>query len=98
MQRQVKEAALRGEQEPARRDGVDVVHGAGQQQTCETCAPLDQMRWEQGDVAPASTISKAALPDWPIHPNCRCEALLIDPEDEFWNETERTVQQHLQSC
>ena len=52
--------------------------------TCETCAPLDQSRWEQGD---------SSRPDWPIHPNCRCEALLIDPEDEFWNETERTVQQ-----
>ena len=40
--------------------------------------------WDQGD---------SSRPDWPIHPNCRCEALLIDPEDEFWNQTERTVQQ-----
>ena len=36
--------------------------------TCETCAPLDQMRWDQGDNS---------RPDWPIHPNCRCESLLL---------------------
>lgn len=52
--------------------------------TCETCAPLDQKRWPQGDKG---------RPTWPLHPNCRCQAMLIDPEDKFWDQTEVTAQQ-----
>nr|BAR36037.1 phage head morphogenesis protein, SPP1 gp7 family (phageSPP1_gp7) [uncultured Mediterranean phage uvMED] len=52
--------------------------------TCETCAPLDGRRWDENDNS---------RPDWPLHPNCRCQALLIDPEDEFWNGGEATAQQ-----
>ena len=82
MQRQVKEELY--EQNKSQLGGmVWMWSTALDSKTCETCAPLDQQRWEQGEKRP----------DWPIHPNCRCEALLIDPEDEFWNETERTVQQ-----
>jgi len=29
----------------------------------------------------------------PIHVNCRCQLLLIDPEDEFWQDDKRTGQQ-----
>ena len=83
MQRQVKEELY--EQNKSQLGGmVWMWSTALDSKTCATCAPLDQQRWEQGD---------SSRPDWPIHPNCRCEALLIDPEDEFWNETERTVQQ-----
>ena len=83
MQRQIKEELY--EQNKSQLGGmVWMWSTALDSKTCETCAPLDQQRWDQGD---------SSRPQWPIHPNCRCEALLIDPEDEFWNETERTVQQ-----
>ena len=83
MQRQVKEELY--EQNKSQLGGMVWMWSVAlDSKTCETCAPLDQMRWEQGDPS---------RPQWPIHPNCRCEALLIDPEDEFWNETERTAQQ-----
>ena len=83
MQRQVKEQLY--EEDKSQLGGmVWMWSTALDSKTCETCAPLDQRRWDQGD---------SSRPDWPLHPNCRCEALLIDPEDEFWNETERTVQQ-----
>jgi len=51
--------------------------------TCQTCAPLDGKRWDRRSDAPKP----------PIHVNCRCQLLLIDPEDEFWNETRKTGQQ-----
>ena len=51
--------------------------------TCQTCAPLDGRRWEK----------KADAPPVPIHVNCRCQLLLIDPEDKFWNEGRKTGQQ-----
>ena len=38
--------------------------------TCETCAPLDNTRYD--------TLSEA--PTTPLHPNCRCQVLPIDPE------------------
>ena len=83
MQRQVKEELY--EQNKSQLGGmVWMWSTALDAKTCEQCAPLDQMRWDQGD---------SSRPQWPLHPNCRCEALLIDPEDEFWNETERTAQQ-----
>ena len=82
MQRQVKEQLY--EENKSQLGGmVWMWSTALDSKTCETCAPLDQQRWEQGEQRP----------QWPLHPNCRCEALLIDPEDEFWNETERTAQQ-----
>ena len=83
MQRQVKEQLY--EENKAQLGGmVWMWSTALDSRTCETCAPLDQRRWDQGDTS---------RPQWPLHPNCRCEALLIDPEDEFWNETQRTAQQ-----
>ena len=50
--------------------------------TCETCSPLDGRRWkDQKDV-----------PGWPLHPNCRCQSLPVDPEDPFWDNSEVTAQ------
>lgn len=40
--------------------------------TCPTCAPLDG---EEKD-------SKDDFPKTPVHPNCRCQVVLIDPEDK----------------
>ena len=51
--------------------------------TCQTCAPLDGKRYK----------SKSKAPTTPLHVGCRCQVLLIDPEDEFWDETTRTGQQ-----
>ena len=51
--------------------------------TCQTCAPLDGRTWKK----------KADAPPVPIHVNCRCQLLLIDPEDEFWTEDRKTGQQ-----
>jgi SPP1 gp7 family putative phage head morphogenesis protein len=51
--------------------------------TCQTCAPLDGKRWDKKKDAPVV----------PIHVNCRCQLLLIDPEDEFWDEGKKTGQQ-----
>ena len=51
--------------------------------TCQTCAPLDGKRWDKRSDAPRK----------PIHVNCRCDLLLIDPEDEFWDEGRKTGQQ-----
>ena len=51
--------------------------------TCPTCAALDGQRWDEQRDAPTT----------PIHPNCRCQVLAIDPEDPFWSEQERTGQQ-----
>ncbi|MBP04322.1 MAG: hypothetical protein CMA72_06015 [Euryarchaeota archaeon] len=50
--------------------------------TCETCAPMDGQRWKD----------KQEVPQWPLHPNCRCQALPIDPEDEFWSDKQITAQ------
>ena len=51
--------------------------------TCATCAPLDNKTWKTRQEAPTV----------PIHVNCRCQLLLIDPEDEFWQDDKRTGQQ-----
>jgi len=51
--------------------------------TCATCAPLDNQTWKTRLEAPTA----------PIHVNCRCQLLLIDPEDEFWQDDKRTGQQ-----
>ena len=50
--------------------------------TCPTCMPLDQQRWEQGD---------SSRPDWPLHPNCRCQCVLVDPEDTEFADQARTA-------
>ncbi len=42
--------------------------------TCETCAPLDGQTWPE----------KRDAPSWPVHVNCRCQVLPVDPEDDFW--------------
>ena len=44
---------------------------------------MDGQRWDKQNEAPS----------WPLHPNCRCQLLPIDPEDDFWNEPEITAQQ-----
>ena len=51
--------------------------------TCATCAPLDNQTWKTRREAPTA----------PVHVNCRCQLLLIDPEDEFWQDDKRTGQQ-----
>ena len=51
--------------------------------TCQTCAPLDNRVWK--------TRKEAQTP--PIHVNCRCQLLLINPDDKFWDEGQRTGQQ-----
>ena len=50
--------------------------------TCETCSPLDGRRWKD----------QKQVPSWPLHPNCRCQAVPVDPEDPFWNAPEKTAQ------
>ena len=84
MARQVKEQLY--EQNKAATEGmVWQWSTALDSRTCETCAPLDARRWPQD--------GKTSPPTWPIHPNCRCQSLLIDPEDPFWNGDEVTAQQ-----
>ncbi len=51
--------------------------------TCQSCAPLDGQTWKK----------KADAPPVPLHVNCRCQLLLIDPEDEFWTKDRKTGQQ-----
>ena len=51
--------------------------------TCPTCAPLDNKVWKTRKEARTA----------PIHVNCRCQLLLINPEDKFWSEGSRTGQQ-----
>ena len=40
--------------------------------TCPTCAPLDGKREKK----------RIALPDTPIHPNCRCRVVAVDPTEK----------------
>lgn len=51
--------------------------------TCQSCAPIDGKRWDNRKDAPTA----------PLHVNCRCQLLLIDPEDEFWDDKRKTGQQ-----
>lgn len=55
--------------------------------TCQTCAPLDNKRFKTEEEAYRQGLSI------PIHVNCRCQLVLIDPEDPFWDEDERYGQQ-----
>ena len=52
--------------------------------TCQTCAPLDGQKWDKKADVPVSV---------PAHVACRCQLLLIDPEDEFWTQDRKTGQQ-----
>jgi len=40
--------------------------------TCPTCAPLDGKRWDKRRDAPR----------WPVHVNCRCQVVAVDPDEE----------------
>ena len=83
MARQVKEQVYEDNKE-ATEGMVWMWTTALDSKTCQTCAPLDQERWDQGD---------SGRPSWPLHPNCRCQTVLIDPEDDFWNQTSVNAQQ-----
>lgn len=51
--------------------------------TSEQCAFLDGETWEK----------LADAPKPPLHPNCRSQLVLNDPDDPFFNEAQRTGQQ-----
>lgn len=51
--------------------------------TCQTCAPLDNTTYKRREDAPQV----------PLHVNCRCRLLLIDPDDKFWKFDRLTGQQ-----
>lgn len=51
--------------------------------TCPTCMPLDGAQWVQGDID---------RPPVPIHVGCRCQQVLIDPEDPYFEENSKTAQ------
>lgn len=81
MARQVKEEVYR--------NNADAMEGmeyewttALDSKTCQTCSPLDGQRWKLNEKKP----------DWPLHPNCRCQTVPVDPDDPFWNEPEKTGQ------
>ena len=40
--------------------------------TCPVCAPLDNILRKD----------RKSFPEWPIHVNCRCQVVLVDPEDK----------------
>jgi hypothetical protein len=39
--------------------------------TCQVCAPLDNILRKD----------RKSFPNWPVHVNCRCQVVLVDPED-----------------
>ena len=39
--------------------------------TCPTCAPLDGKRWP----------NRSEAPTWPVHVNCRCQVIAVDPDE-----------------
>ena len=61
-------------------DMVYLYSAALDSRTCPTCAAYDGRRWNSESDAPVT----------PIHPNCRCQVLAIDPEDPFWDSQRRT--------
>ena len=40
--------------------------------TCPVCAPLDNILRKD----------RKSFPEWPVHVNCRCQVVLVDPEDK----------------
>ena len=57
--------------------------------TCQTCAPLSGKESRDGKTFTDGT----PVPEYPIHVNCRCDLMLIDPDDPFWKEGRQTGQQ-----
>ena len=80
--RQVREQVYAANSE-AMEDMVYLFSAALDSKTCPTCAAYDQERWS----------NEADTPTTPIHPQCRCQVLAIDPEDEFWDAQRRNGQQ-----
>ena len=71
--RQVKEAVWDANQEMIETYGLQYEWVAAlDSRTCPTCAPLD------GQVKP----KKNDFPSTPVHVNCRCSVVLVDPTDE----------------
>jgi len=61
------------------RDNADALEGllyewtsALDAKVCPTCAPLDGQK----------RVKRSDLPPKPIHPNCRCDVIRVDPSDE----------------
>ena len=61
------------------RDNADALDGllyewtsALDARVCPTCAPLDGQK----------RVKRSDLPDTPIHPNCRCNVVVVDPSDD----------------
>ena len=70
--RQVKEAVWNANEDSFARLGLKYEWVAAlDSRTCPTCAPLD------GDVRD----KKTDFPSTPVHVNCRCQVVLVDPED-----------------
>ena len=70
--RQVKEAVWNANEDSFARLGLKYEWVAAlDSRTCQTCAPLD------GDVKD----KKTDFPATPVHVNCRCQVVLVDPED-----------------
>ncbi len=55
--------------------------------TCQSCAPLDGQTFKTRQEVSSKGLSI------PLHVNCRCQLLLIDPEDEFWTKDRKVGQQ-----
>ena len=55
--------------------------------TCPACAVFDGRQWPSRSAAAADGAVK------PIHVNCRCDLVAIDPEDPFWAAQRRNGQQ-----
>ena len=71
--RQVKEEVWNANKDAFARLGLKYEWVAAlDSRTCPTCAPLD------GSVKD----SKTDFPKTPVHVNCRCQVVLVDPEDE----------------
>ena len=79
--RQVREDVYAANAE-ALRGSVYQFTSALDSKTCPTCAVLDGQRWDNEDDAPVT----------PIHPNCRCRVLAIDPKDPFWSDQRKNSQ------
>ena len=69
--RQVKEAVWKDNEEALKGLKYEWV-AALDSRTCPTCAPLD------GSVKD----NRAGFPSTPVHTNCRCVVVIIDPDDE----------------
>jgi SPP1 gp7 family putative phage head morphogenesis protein len=84
--RQVKEEVWKANE--GAMDGLKYQFTAGlDSRTCETCAILDGQRWDsRSDVPVTVTV--------PLHPNCRCTIVAVDPTDKYW-ENERLNGQQL---